>query len=446
MTALETETKMVKCLVCNAVFEAGPAVCPVCGAPSDQFVPIAAAESGFQRNTGERFVILGGGTAAVNAAKAIRERNRTADIWMIYDEPTLPYNRPMLTKMMLTEISGDKIAIFDRDWYTDNEIRRVEGTAVTGLDTDGKRVMFGDGEIIPYDKCIYALGSYSFVPPIQGAEPGERLRTIRKLGDVQAVKNRVDGGARDVVVVGGGVLGLETAWELSKVRCNVTVIDNNPVLLARKIAPKVSDALLGAATEYGIKVLLSSGVTAISEAAGRSQVQLSDGTVLPADLVVVSAGVRPNVGIAKQAGLAVERAVVVDAGMRTSAAGVFACGDCAELAGVNYCLWSEATGQGKVAGAVAAGDVAEYESELPAVTLNVLGRPLYALGDNGSNPEKAYRCIERPGSGADAMEIYYFFEDRLCGATLFGDVRRMKTVLDDVHRKAAIGEICPDQA
>ena len=160
---------------------------------------------------------------------------------------------------------------------------------------------------------------------------------------------------------------------------------------------------------------------------------MADGETLPAVLVVVSCGIRANTDVAKAAGLTLGRAVQVDDQMRTSAADIFACGDCAEYQGVNTGLWSQAVEMGKAAGAAAAGDdSAPYVPQTPALHLAAFGTSLYSVGDSGSDPKKQYKTVEFRDDQRRTIEKYYFFNGRLVGATLLGDTSKLALVTEAV--------------
>jgi NAD(P)H-nitrite reductase large subunit len=214
-----------------------------------------------------------------------------------------------------------------------------------------------DGATFRYDKCVYAMGAECFVPPIPGAN-GENCACIRRLTDVERVEKMLATG-KSAAVIGGGVLGLESAWALKKRGLEVTVIEVEERLMPRQLDEDVSRKLQQAAESSGVHILTGAKTARITP----ESVVLADGTAVPADIVILSCGIRANAAVAKDAGLEVARAVVVDEFMRTSDENVFACGDCAEFHGVDMGLWPEAAEQGRIAGANASGDDLRYEPE-----------------------------------------------------------------------------------
>ena len=169
-------------------------------------------ESGYINNTQEYYVILGNGAAGFNAAKAIRERDKTGAVIMISNEPCPAYNRPMLTKSIVAGLSAEQIAIEGPDWYEKNKVYQMLGKQVQSVDMKEKEVLLESGEKVYFTRLIYALGSECFVPPMEGSSLPEVV-AIRRLSDVEKVEALIKTSA-NAVVIGGGVLGLEAAWEL----------------------------------------------------------------------------------------------------------------------------------------------------------------------------------------------------------------------------------------
>lgn len=430
---------LVKCVICGEIFDAKLTSCPVCGVGPENFIPVDESEVTFKSDTNERFIILGAGAAALNAATSIRERNEKCSIVMISDEPVLPYNRPMLTKNMLAGLESDQFAIHDSEWYKANNIELVLGATISNLDTSLKTVTLKDGKAYQYDKCIYALGASSAVPPISGSDLPEVV-TIRTLDDIKKVDSLLKS-AKNAVVIGGGILGLESAWELSKSKCDVTVLEMADRLMPNKLDAGASEMLCKIAESNGIKVHTSVQIDKILGSGKVSGVKLKDGAEHAADLVILSCGVRPNIGIAKEAGLNINRAIVVDDEMHTGVSNVFACGDCAEFGGVNYALWSEATDMGKVAGANAAGDKLKYEYDLPAVTMNALNTSLYAIGDNGMDKTKSYKTVEIRDDKKHTLKKLYFLNNCLCGVILIGDTSELVKLSQAVEERTSFKDL-----
>ena len=433
------KTSLVKCLVCGEIFDSSLEICPVCGVGKENFVPVESEETEYRKDTKNLYAILGNGAAGLNAAKAIRERDKTGGVFLISNEEYPAYNRPMLTKSMVAGLSADQIAIQDASWYEENNIVQILGKQVKTIDTKEKEIITEDGAKFKYTKLIYALGSECFIPPIPGVDKPEVV-AIRRLSDTEKVTGLLSE-TKEAVVIGGGVLGLEAAWELKKAHCKVTVLELAPRLMGRQLDVGAGEMLKSISEAQGIAIHTGVQISAIDGEDHVTGVRLGDGTVIPAQLVIVSCGVRSNIQLAKEAGINADRAVVVDSHMATSQEDIYACGDCAQYEGINYAIWPQAVEQGKVAGANAAGEALTYTTVPAALTFHGMNTALFSIGDNGSNPDLVYRTVEFKDQSRKQYEKYYFRNNRLCGVILIGDVSKMGEMTEAIERKASFGEL-----
>ncbi len=415
--------QLVKCLVCGEIFDSSIEICPVCGVGKENFVPVEAEESSFTNNTKEYYVILGNGAAGYYAAKAIRERDKTGTVVMISDEPYLSYNRPMLTKSIVAGLDAEQIAISGKEWYEANHIYPMLGRKVTDVHFEKREVALDDGNKVYFTKLIYALGSECFVPPITGSRLPE-VAVIRRLSDIEKIEALMEKAER-AVVIGGGVLGLEAAWELKKAGLSVTVLEAAPVLMGRQLDAGSGEWLKQIAKKSGIEIRTGANIVSIDGKEQVTGVTLADGEAFPVEMVVVSAGVRANTALAQKIGLEVAKGVLVNSRMETNFPGVYACGDCAECQGINYAVWPQAVEEGKTAGANAAGEETEYIPTAPALTFHGMNTALFAAGDNGKNPNLLYKTVEFQDMGKGQYRKYYFRNNRLCGVILLGDLSNM---------------------
>ncbi len=430
---------LVKCLVCGEIFDASMDICPVCGVGKENFVSVDAEESGYVNNTQEYYVILGNGTAGLNAAKAIRERDKTGAVIMISNEPYPAYNRPMLTKSIVAGLTPEQIAIEKPDWYEENKVYQMLGKQIQSINMEDKEAILDSGEKVHFTRLIYALGSECFIPPIKGSDL-EEVVAIRRLSDVEKVEKLMETASK-AVVIGGGVLGLEAAWELKKAGLEVQVLEVAPVLMGRQLDTEAAEILKENARKNGVEIHTGVSVEAIEGEEHVTGVRLSDGTVFPAQIVIVSAGVRANTKLAQDIGLDVGRAVKVNGRMETGIPGVYACGDCAEYDGANYAIWPEAADQGRIAGANAAGEELKYEPVLAALTFHGMNTALFAAGDNGKNPELLYKTVEFKDMGKGQYRKYYFLNNRLSGVILMGDLSEMAKMTEALQKHAPYKEV-----
>ena len=410
---------LVKCLVCGAIFDAAMEFCPVCGVGSDKFLPVEDNSTDFRKDTEETYLILGGGPAGHFAAAAIRERNATAKIQLITAEDHLPYNRPMLTKVLLQDLSGERLAIESREWYDEREIEVLLGTTVQSVDTAAKKVVCDKGTY-GYDKLIYALGARCFVAPIPGADKAHVV-SIRSVADCEKAQAVIrERGVKQAVVIGGGVMGLESGWELKKGGIDVTVLETAPGFLPRQLDDTASAMLQGLCEKAGVRVKTGVRIAEITDDA----VELDDGTRFEAQLVIMSTGMRGNTDIGRAAGIKSSILLTIDEHCAANVPDVYVCGDASEFAGVPHGFWAQAAETGRVAGANAAGEALRYSSIGSALAINAMNTSIFALGTNGRDG-RPYRTVEIRDEQRGNYEKYYFHNSRLAGVILVGDTSKM---------------------
>jgi flavorubredoxin/NADPH-dependent 2,4-dienoyl-CoA reductase/sulfur reductase-like enzyme len=430
---------LVKCLVCGEIFDSSLEICPVCGVGKENFITVEVDENNYKKNTNEIYLILGNGAAGISAATAIRERNETCSIVLVSNESVLGYNRPMLTKSMIAKFDLNQIAVHDEAWYKEKNITNVLDREVIKIDAKEKEVIFKDGIKLKYDKCIYALGSECFVPPISGVDKKEVI-AIRRISDTNKVTELLPK-VKNAVVIGGGVLGLEAAWELSKAKCKVTVLELADKLMGRQLDYEGGKFLEEIIKGTGIDIKLNVKIDEIEGENSVTGVRINGNEVIEADLVIISCGIAANSKIAKEAGINTNRAIIVNEKMETNVSDIYACGDCAEYNGINYAIWPQALEMGKVAGANATGDSLTYETVDAALSFNGMNTSLYVIGDNGKNLNVQYKTVEFKDPVKKTYTKYYFANNRLCGVILIGDTSTIAKVTQDVKENKLFKQI-----
>lgn len=427
-----------KCLVCGHVAEGDgpPASCPVCGVGPDQFVEIPASDTGFVSEKAERFVIVGNGAAGTTACEEIRKRNKVCSIEIISAENVIGYNRPMLTKGILSEVDPINFFIKPFDWYQENKIKLTLGVTVMEIRKDSKELVLSNGETRRFDKLILATGAEAFIPPIKGADQ-EGVYAIRSLEGVNRLQEFLSQ-VKKAVVIGGGILGLEAAWELKKAGKDVTVIELSPNIMNKQLDEKGSELLRATTEKSGIRVITNTAIEEISGDGKATGVKLVDGTVVTGELVMLSTGIRQNIGLAKAIGIETGRSIKVNEKMETSIKDIYACGDCAEFNGVNYAIWGQAVEMGKAAGINAVGDEYRYQAFTPSNAFTGMGTSLFAVGDNGKDPAKVYKTFEVYDGAKNTYEKLYFVNNRFCGGILLGDVSKSARLLEGYENRDPI--------
>jgi 3-phenylpropionate/trans-cinnamate dioxygenase ferredoxin reductase subunit len=277
----------------------------------------------------QRVVIVGAGQAGFQVAASLRGKKFQGSITALGEEPALPYQRPPLSKGYIKgEVSEASLLLRPADFYAQNDIAVRISTPVRAIDRVAKTVALADGESLPYDSLVLATGARVRPLPVPGAELSGVVY-VRTLADAITLKPAMEA-AQHVVVIGGGFIGLECAAVAKTLGREVVVLEAMDRLMARVVSPMLSAYYLDLHRGRGVDVRLGTAVTAVEGTAGKATgVRCADGTVLPADLVVVGIGILPNDALAKAAGLACDRGIVVDELLRTQDPDIYAIGDCA---------------------------------------------------------------------------------------------------------------------
>jgi NADPH-dependent 2,4-dienoyl-CoA reductase/sulfur reductase-like enzyme len=277
----------------------------------------------------EKIVIVGGGLAGAKAVEALREQGFAGTLTLVAAEEHLPYERPPLSKSYLAGTSPfDDAITLPADWYREQDVDLRTGTRATALDAAAHQLSLDDGSTLGYDRLLLATGSVPRQLPLPGAD-ADGVLYLRTREDSDAIKARF-GEDRRLVIIGAGWIGLEVAAAARGAGTAVTVVEVAELPLLGVLGPEIAQVFADLHTAHGVDLRLGTSVTQLTTEGGKvSGVQLGDGTVLPADAVVVGVGVRPDVELAEGAGLAVDNGVLVDAALRTSDADVYAVGDIA---------------------------------------------------------------------------------------------------------------------
>ena len=427
------QPKLVKCLVCGEIFDASLGACPVCGVGLEQCVPVDEEEITYRVDTDRNYLIIGGCTAAIAAADAIRARDKTGRITLLSSETYLPINRPMLIKEIDVVVSQpETIQAHPKEWYDERKLDFRLGCTATAIHPETKTVETADGQVFPYDKLILATGAECFIPPIKGSDkPG--VIAVRHFEDSEELFRRM-ATARNAVVIGGGILGLEAAREFMRSGIAVTVLEATPQIMWRQIDATSSALLRKAMQKIHIDCYEGVNVVEIEGEDKPTGVRLSDGRMFPADVVVMSCGVKANTAIAVAAGIKADRAIPVDMFMRTNVPDIYACGDCCYYDGVNYQLMAEAGAQGRVAGAHAAGDPTVYfANRLIGMHVEGIGATMFAIGDAGKNEKLTYKTVETQDEIRSRHETYWFSGGALKGAVVINADEKMQDVISRVE-------------
>lgn len=368
----------------------------------------------------EPLIIVGNGMAATRLADELSQRALGRySVAVIGDEPRLAYNRVLLSPLLAGEIGEREIELKPSAWWRDRGISTFYGRGVESIDRSMRTVTLGDGLTLPYGKLVLATGSTPLRPPFPGSDLAGVV-TFRDTADVDAMRAYARRGAR-IVVIGGGLLGLEAAYGLARASAAVTLLHLVDRLMERQLDHEGASLLAAAMAVRGIDVRLRAETKGFLGRDHVEAVALMDGTEIPADLVVIAIGVRPNIGLARAAGLGVGRGILVDDGLATDDPAIFAIGECAEHRGLAYGLVEPAYEQARVLAARLAGCEGAYRGSLLSTNLKVSGVGVFSAGEFEAGEGAETVVLRDPAAG-----IYRKFvlrEGRLVGCVLVGDTQ-----------------------
>jgi nitrite reductase (NADH) large subunit len=366
----------------------------------------------------EPLVIVGKGMAATRLVDELSQRALGRySVAVIGAEPRLAYNRVLLSPLLAGEIGAPEIELKPAAWWRARGVSTLYGRAVSGIDRQAKTVTLEGGLSLPYGKLVLATGSSPLKPPFPGIDlPG--VATFRDTADVETLRAHAARGAR-IVVIGGGLLGLEAAYGLSKAGGKVTVLHLVDRLMERQLDAEGAALLASEMAGRGIAIRLNSATKAFVGKERVEAVELADGTLVPADLVVVAIGVRPNADLAKAAGLAVDRGILVDDALTSDDPSIFAIGECAQHRGQVYGLVEPAYEQARVLAARLAGREATYSGSLLATNLKVSGVGVFSAGAFEAAEGDETLVLRAPDAGV--YRKFLLRAGRLAGCVLVGD-------------------------
>ncbi|GAB2183085.1 nitrite reductase large subunit NirB [Roseibium sp. LAB1] len=366
----------------------------------------------------QKLVVVGAGMASGRMLEHLFENASDAyDVTLFGAEPRGNYNRIMLSPVLAGEKSFDEIVTHDADWYRQNGVNCRFGETVTGIDRNSKTVRTAQGET-PYDKLVVATGSAPFIIPIAGKDlPG--VRAFRDLDDVDAMVAAAGKPDAKAVVIGGGLLGLEAAAALRLRGMEVVVLHLMGHLMERQLDPAAGFLLQKELEGRGIKIHCKAQTKAILGEGKAEAVLLEDGTVYPADLVVMAVGIRPETRIATDAGILVDRGIVVDDQMRSSDPDILAIGECVEHAKTCYGLVAPLYDMAKVAAKTLCGDEAAFRPVETATQLKVTGVTLYSAGDFAEGDDRDEIVLRDASAGVYKRLVLK--DNKILGAVLYGE-------------------------
>jgi nitrite reductase (NADH) large subunit len=381
------------------------------------------------------YLIIGNGVAGTTAAENIRKNDKDGNITIITDEDCPFYYRVRLNDYIAGELTESALKAKKEQWYKDLKINlRLKARAVN-VDPEKRIVVTDGGDSLIYDKLLFASGSYSFIPPMKGVEKKGvfAIRNIQDARRIIAFAKEI----REVVIIGGGLLGLEAGHALRKLNKSLMVVEFFPRLLPRQLDKEGASRLQSIMEGMGFRFRLGTSTEEIEGADTVNAVKLKDGEKLPAEIVIISAGVRPHMGLAKTMGIECDKGIKVDEYLRTSFPDIYAAGDVVEFKGVSYGIWPAAMDQGKIAGTNIAGGNIVYKGTTMSTTLKVVGIDLASAGDiDADNKHEA-----RISTSEKTYKKIVIDDNRLIGCIMLGDTFGFNKITRAITEKKDISGI-----
>lgn len=368
-----------------------------------------------------KYIIIGNGIAGHSAALEIRKRDPEGCILIVTKEPHLTYYRLKLTELIANPIEDRDLFLMTEEKAAENRIQIKMGAGVAKIDKEKKSITLDDDSEWGYEKLLIATGAQPFIPPTKGQEK-KNVLSIRTLDDVRELQNDF-ADAENVIVVGGGLLGLEAAWALLALGKTVDVVEFAPWLLPRQLDEVTSTKFTEQLVEAGLRIHTGTSVVEILGEDSVEGVVLSDDTKLKAQGVLFNIGVRPDIALAAEAGLETGRGILVDKGMHTNAPDIFAAGDCIEYNGMTFGLWTQSNAQGKIAGTNMTGGSAAYEHPKLFSNLKLGTIQVFSSGDVQNHDE-----VREYQSDTTTFKKFFFKEEKPVGGILYGDIKDMGKV------------------
>jgi NAD(P)H-nitrite reductase large subunit len=380
----------------------------------------APAVKTYNRNI-RRVVVAGTGIAGITAADHVRRNHPDTEIHVVGREKHFLYNRMGISRLIYGRSAMQGLYLMPEPWYAEQKIELWLNTHLVSIDTMARGVQLATGETLHYDRLIIATGALCNVPQIEGF--GARgCYVLRDADGAMEIRDYIQHRrGQHAVVAGAGLLGLEAAYALHKAGLRVVVVAQGAWILNRQLDERAGSLLRRYFEGIGIEVLTRTEVAQVRpDWDGRvSQLKLKDGRIVPADLFLVCAGVRPDVAVAASAGIKINRGVLVNAHMETNVPGVYAAGDCAEFAGESQGLWPVAVEQGEIAALNALGARREYRGTTPSTILKVQGADLVSLGRIAARGPGEREVIDEQREDFRYRKLV-LAQGRLVGAILMG--------------------------
>lgn len=370
------------------------------------------------------YLIIGNGIAGLAAAEEIRKNDENGKILIVSKEEIPTYWRTRLSALIAKDFDKDDIYVKKDAWYQEKNIEEKLDTEVEKLDLENNKAILANGEEIEYGKVLLATGARAFVPPIKNVE-SKGVFAIRSLDDLISFKEYA-ADKKEVVIIGGGILGLEAAFSVKELGKEVSVIEAADYILNRQLDHELSKKLEKSLNDMGIKTFTGKATEEILANDGKvSGIKLSNGEEIKADVIMVQAGVRSIIDLAKNSNLEVDRGIIVNDNLQSKKENVYAAGDCAQIGNFTIGLWTASQEMGKIVGRNMTGAKDTYEKPKPFSTLMIGNIKVFSAGMTSGEGIEEMKA-EKDGN------IYKLFkkDGKFVGGILWNDIKMQNDVKD----------------
>ena len=368
----------------------------------------------------QKLIVIGNGMAAVRFLENMLKQDTCPyEITVFGSEPHGGYNRILLSPLLSGEQTLEDIITHPYQWYEENKITLISGKLIISIDRENKQITDNDNNQYSYDKLIIATGSDPFVPPI----PGNDLKNVYTYRTIEDVDNMmvISEEKKNAIVIGGGLLGLEVAYGLSTRGMDVTVLHLSPVLMNNQLDETASNKLIDSLQEKGIKIITEANTKSINGTDSVESIELNDGTIIPAGLVVIAVGIRSNISLAQASALDCERGILVDDYLQTSDPNIYAIGECAQHNGKTYGLVAPLYEQAEIcADILCSNSNKTYQGSITATGLKVTGVNLFSAGQFLEDDDcKLVKLFDDKNGVYRKLVVK---DNKLIGVLLYGDI------------------------
>lgn len=380
-----------------------------------------------------KVVIVGSSAVAVSCAETLRKNDKDIEISIIGRENIKPYYRPSLSHMLCTDEIDSRFFVKPENYYEENNIELLLGHCVKEIDRVAKKVILDNQTEVLYDKLVLGVGSNNFVPPVEGIELTGvcNLKFYKDLKNINAYLKEKE----NIVIIGGGLLGIEAAWAFRKANKKVTILEFSERIMARQLNETASSLVKKELEKEGINVFTQKSTKCIIGNGKVEKLILESGEELPSDMVMFSIGVRPEIALAKNCNLDTNKGILVKETMQTSDPDIYAAGDCAEVNGMCLGIWPMAMQTGKIAAMDILGKSEKFVINPPTTILKALNIGVYSAGDVFLKDQEIEQC------DAQNYRLFTFKDNVITGINLIGETKLSSKAFSMLSKKMTKDEV-----